>query len=77
MKSRNALDLPPVPAVNLYHNISELPACTHFTRTGGFQPSHSIHAHSYAATALDIHPTKAVVATASDDHSWKLWTISE
>lgn len=73
LKSKRILDLPPEPTHNQYQ---ELPVCTHLTRTGGFQPSRSVQAHSHAATALDVHPHKPVVATASDDHTWKLWTIS-
>ncbi len=61
---------------NVYHIMDQLPVCTHLTRTGGFQPSRSVQAHAYAATDLDLHPRKPVVATASDDHSWKLWTIT-
>lgn len=75
-QSKRVLDLPTEPAHNIYHEVDQLPVCTHLTRTGGFQPSRSIQAHSYAATALDLHPTKPIVATASDDHTWNLWTIS-
>lgn len=75
-KSKRTLDLPPEPSHNPYQDMEQLPVCTHLTRTGGFQPSRSVQAHSHGATALDIHPHKPVVATASDDHTWKLWTIS-
>lgn len=76
LKSKLILNLPPEPAHHTYHDTDQLPVCTHLTRTGGFQPSRSVQAHSHAATALDVHPSKPVVATASDDHTWKLWTIS-
>lgn len=75
-KPKRILDLPPEPVHNAFRDTDELPVCTHLTRTGGFQPSRSVQAHSHAATALDIHPQKPVVATAGDDHMWKLWTIS-
>ena len=76
IQPKRVLDLPPEPAHNIYHIVDKLPVCTHITRTGGFQPSRSIQAHSYAATGVDLHPSKPVVATSSDDHTWKLWTIT-
>ena len=75
-KSKYLLVLPSEPDRNPYHALDKLPMCTHFSRTGGFQPSQSFKAHSYAVADVDIHPNKPVFATASDDHSWKLWTLS-
>lgn len=31
--------------------------------------------HMMAVTALDMHPKKSIVATASDDFTWKIWTL--
>lgn len=28
-----------------------------------------------AISALDMHPKKSIVATASDDFTWKIWTL--
>lgn len=32
-------------------------------------------AHKLGITKIDIHPKKSVLATVSDDKSWKLWSI--
>lgn len=75
-QSKKTIELPSEPVHNRYCNIEQLPICTHFTRTGGLQCTQCVKAHSYAATSLDLHPNKPVVATGSDDHTWALWTIS-
>ena len=47
--------------------------CAHLTRTGGLQPAATIKAHDYAINSVTLHPSKEVVVTASDDHTWKMW----
>ena len=75
-KSKYLLELPSEPDRNPYHHLDQLPVCTHFSRIGGFQPSQSFKAHSYAVTDVDIHPNRPHLATASDDHHWKLWSLT-
>lgn len=31
--------------------------------------------HEHSISGLDIHPTKDIVATASDDRTWKMWSL--
>jgi WD40 repeat protein len=31
--------------------------------------------HMMAVSALALHPRKSIIATASDDFTWKIWTI--
>ena len=31
--------------------------------------------HMMSVSALDMHPKKSIVATASDDFTWKIWTV--
>jgi hypothetical protein len=40
-----------------------------------FTLNKTFKAHSHAISALAMHPTKPVVATASDDRSWKIWSL--
>eukprot|EP00697_Spironema_sp_BW2_P009050 gnl/Spiro4/23825_TR11787_c0_g1_i1.p1 gnl/Spiro4/23825_TR11787_c0_g1~~gnl/Spiro4/23825_TR11787_c0_g1_i1.p1 ORF type:complete len:615 (+),score=140.34 gnl/Spiro4/23825_TR11787_c0_g1_i1:80-1924(+) len=35
----------------------------------------SFKGHKMAITSLSMHPTKSFVATSSDDHTWRLWTL--
>ncbi|XP_071789054.1 sperm-associated antigen 16 protein-like [Asterias amurensis] len=47
----------------------------HLTRTGGFRLTHTIQAHSLAVSGIALHPRKQILATVSDDHTWKMWAI--
>eukprot|EP01084_Bolivina_argentea_P064754 118044_1 len=40
-----------------------------------FSLSKTFSVHKHAVSKIALHPTKDIVATASDDMSWKLWTI--
>ena len=40
-----------------------------------FSMTTSIKAHSMPISCLAIHPRKMIVATASDDHHWRLWGL--
>lgn len=44
---------------------------------GGYKAQHSFKAHDAAVAALAFHPTKEVVATGSDDLTWRLWSIAD
>jgi WD40 repeat protein len=35
----------------------------------------SFKGHLMAVSALAMHPKKSIIATASDDLTWKIWTI--
>ena len=61
--------------VNPYRGRKDPPVCAHLTRTGGLQPTTTITAHSYAINSVAVHPTKEVLVTASDDHTWKMWAF--
>ncbi|KAK3723325.1 hypothetical protein QZH41_014395, partial [Actinostola sp. cb2023] len=47
----------------------------HLTRSGGFRLTHTVNAHSMPVSGLALHPRKQVLATVSDDRSWKMWAI--
>ena len=61
--------------VNPHRSSRDLPVCAHLSRTGGLQPSASIKAHHYAINCIALHPTKEILVTASDDHTWKMWAF--
>ncbi|KAH9524359.1 Sperm-associated antigen 16 protein [Bulinus truncatus] len=44
-------------------------------RAGGFRLSSSFTAHSHPISGVSLHPRKQILATASDDHTWKIWAI--
>jgi WD40 repeat protein len=43
----------------------------------GFQLRKSYKGHSNSVSACAFHPKKSIFATASDDETWRLWTIPE
>lgn len=43
------------------------------TKISDFSMTKSIKAHTLAISCLALHPRKLLVASASDDHLWKLW----
>ncbi|KAJ8035607.1 Sperm-associated antigen 16 protein [Holothuria leucospilota] len=48
---------------------------SHLTRTGGFRLTHTIQAHTLAVSGVALHPRKQILATTSDDQTWKMWAI--
>lgn len=46
-------------------------------KISGYSLTRSIKAHTMAASHLALHPRKLLVASASDDHLWRLWGIPE
>ncbi|XP_029187865.2 sperm-associated antigen 16 protein-like [Acropora millepora] len=47
----------------------------HLTRSGGFRLTHTVSAHALPVSGLALHPRKQVLATVSDDWSWKMWAV--
>jgi WD40 repeat protein len=39
--------------------------------------SKTFKGHMMAVSALAMHPKKSIVATASDDFTWKIWTLPQ
>ncbi|KAL3836745.1 hypothetical protein ACJMK2_022162 [Sinanodonta woodiana] len=70
----NDSEFPPDTGVNPYLNQAKaLPG--HLTRTGGFRLSNTFQAHSHPVSSLSLHPRKQILATSSDDHTWKMWSV--
>eukprot|EP01006_Ploeotia_vitrea_P046540 TRINITY_DN67032_c2_g1_i1.p1 TRINITY_DN67032_c2_g1~~TRINITY_DN67032_c2_g1_i1.p1 ORF type:complete len:643 (+),score=375.74 TRINITY_DN67032_c2_g1_i1:56-1984(+) len=66
----NDARLPPDERINPLLDTEFPPVATHrFTLRNTFQ------GHSMPVSGLAHHPTKPIVATASDDCSWKLWSL--
>jgi len=42
---------------------------------GSFSRSWSFRAHQLPISCIDLHPQERLLATASDDHSWRLWEL--
>lgn len=70
----HSVDVPSEPS-NPYRQ-AQLPVCAHLTRTAGFQPSSTIQAHDYPISSLTLHPTKPLLVTGSDDHTWRMWSVT-
>ncbi|XP_076835806.1 sperm-associated antigen 16 protein [Brachyhypopomus gauderio] len=51
--------------------------CIQSTKVSGFSMKKALKAHTMAVSCLALHPRKLVVASASDDHLWRLWGIPE
>ncbi|XP_076456214.1 sperm-associated antigen 16 protein-like isoform X2 [Babylonia areolata] len=47
----------------------------HLTRTGGFRLSNTFTHHAQPVSGLALHPRKQILATTSDDHTWKIWFV--
>ncbi|KAM8827570.1 uncharacterized protein spag16 isoform 2-T2 [Spinachia spinachia] len=43
--------------------------------TISFRLSYSFRAHKLPISCIDLHPQKGMLATASDDRSWRLWEL--
>ncbi|CAH1774349.1 unnamed protein product [Owenia fusiformis] len=67
-------EFPPDTGVNPYLSQVKAPP-GHLTRTGGFRLTHTFQAHSQPVSNLALHPRKQILATTSDDHTWKMWSI--
>lgn len=42
---------------------------------GSFSLSYCIRAHKLPISCIDLHPRKLILASASDDRSWRLWAL--
>eukprot|EP00112_Aurelia_sp_Birch-Aquarium-sp1_P019591 Seg4873.1 transcript_id=Seg4873.1/GoldUCD/mRNA.D3Y31 product="Sperm-associated antigen 16 protein" protein_id=Seg4873.1/GoldUCD/D3Y31 len=70
----NDSEFPPDKGVNPYLSKNRAP-CAHLTRTGGFRLTNTVAGHDLAVSGLTLHPRKQVLATVSDDKTWKLWAV--
>jgi WD40 repeat protein len=63
--------LPPDDRINLHlqQDYEAMPA-------ERFQLRKTFKGHQRAVSGIAIHPTKPIVATVSDDRTWKMWSIS-
>jgi WD40 repeat protein len=46
-------------------------------RIEGYVLKNTYKAHQLAISCIAIHPRKPVLATVSDDHTWKLWSLNK
>ncbi|XP_007259622.2 sperm-associated antigen 16 protein [Astyanax mexicanus] len=46
-------------------------------KVSSFSLTKSLNAHTMAVSCLALHPRKLVIASASDDHLWRLWGMPE
>eukprot|EP00918_Siedleckia_nematoides_P064680 GHVU01140636.1.p1 GENE.GHVU01140636.1~~GHVU01140636.1.p1 ORF type:complete len:603 (+),score=65.99 GHVU01140636.1:232-1809(+) len=67
-------EFPPDTGVNPYLSQVKAPS-SHLTRTGGFRLSNTFQAHPHPISSVALHPRKQILATTSDDHTWKMWAI--
>ncbi|XP_071100813.1 sperm-associated antigen 16 protein-like [Haliotis cracherodii] len=70
----NDTEFPVDTGVNPYLSQVKAPP-GHLTRTGGFRLSNTFQAHSHPVSGLSLHPRKQILATSSDDHTWKMWSV--
>ncbi|KAK3787722.1 hypothetical protein RRG08_019859 [Elysia crispata] len=70
----NDSEFPVDTGVNPYLNQVKAPP-GHVTRTGGFRLSNTFIAHSHPISGVALHPRKQILATCSDDHTWKMWAV--
>lgn len=70
--------------VKRYTKASELPFCSRQmnfhpaqvkSQKWSFSLSCSIRAHKLSISCISLHPRKLILATASDDCSWRLWAL--
>lgn len=61
---------PPEDRVNPFLSVKIAPP-----KTENFNLVELFEAHTMAIGAIAIHPKKSIVATASDDTTWKMWSL--
>lgn len=62
--------------VNPYSSIEVEPFnYNSYIKNNLFHETLKFEAHSNSISAISFHPKKAIFATASDDETWKLWTV--
>jgi WD40 repeat protein/polyhydroxyalkanoate synthesis regulator phasin len=63
---------PDSPGENPYNNLEFDPA-----KADGFRPQKTVKGHVNSVSAVAFHPKKPIFATASDDETWRLWTLPD
>ena len=56
---------------------TSLPVTCHLTKAGGYRAVDSFKAHDLAISNLALHPFRDVIATVSDDTTWKMWSVPD
>lgn len=56
---------------------ASLPVTCHLTKPGGYRQVESFKAHDLAVSNIALHPNRDVIATVSDDTTWKMWSIPD
>jgi len=69
-------DFPPDKGVNPLLTKQRI-SCPHIVRSGGFRLAKTINAHALGVSGFALHPRKQILATVSDDKTWKLWALVE
>ncbi|KAM9376161.1 uncharacterized protein KZ484_008750 [Pholidichthys leucotaenia] len=54
---------------------THLPQVIPQTEKNSFSLSCSMRAHKLPINCIHLHPRKMILASASDDHTWRLWTL--
>jgi len=86
VKSPNRAEKSAAKSTNSYPKDSEFPVCSRLERPqqaqvksqkgkDSFSLSCSIRAHELPVSCIALHPRKLLLASASDDRSWRLWAL--
>ncbi|ORZ31000.1 WD40-repeat-containing domain protein [Catenaria anguillulae PL171] len=63
------------PAEDRYNPAASTTLSMQPVRISAVREAVSVKAHDLAVSSVAIHPRKLILATVSDDHTWKLWNV--